>query len=281
MRSPNILETSIHNFDKHELTVKHSVKTRQPLISVIVCAHNEEEYVDKSLPKLIKALHSFNHEIIFIADRCTDDTVERAKRYGVKIIEKKWSTWEYSYAESLQSGFREVKGTYVGILDVDIAVSPNFFRDTLLSFKGNTASVAANVITYPDTFMNRIMYAWERTRRTAPLGREPYGAARLVLKEALQKIGGFRDVPTPDTDIDIRLENSGYKSVAIDSVKVYHVRQITLRTIVNGQINSGRGRYVLKLGFLRTFGHAFFRIRPFTICGWLLEWQREHLKHSD
>jgi len=254
------------------------VKTRQPLISVIVCAHNEEEYVDKCLPKLIRALHSFNYEIIFIADRCTDGTVERVKRYGVKVIEKNRSMWENSYAESLQLAFREAKGAHVGVVDVDIVVPPNFFKDALPIFRGRVASVATEVITYCDTLLNRIIYAWEKTRKIAPLGSEPYGAARVILKKALKEIHGFRDLPTPDTDIDMRLKKAGYKSVALHWIKAYHIRRITLRTIINGQINSGRGRYALKLGFLRTMGHAFFRIRPFTIGGWLLEWQRERRK---
>lgn len=254
------------------------MKTRQPLVSVIVCAHNEEEYVDKCLHKLIRALQSFNHEIILVADRCTDGTVERAKRYGVKVVEKNLSTWENSYAESLQIGFREVKGTHVSLIDADIVVPRNFFRDTLPIFKGKVASVAAEVVTYSSSTLNSIMHAWEKTRRIAPLGSEPYGAARVILKKALEHIHGFRDVPTPDTDIDLRLENAGFKSVSVPSMQVYHTRQITLRTIVNGQINSGRGRYALKLGFLRTLGHAIFRIRPFTIGGWVLEWQRRRRK---
>lgn len=62
--------------------------TRRPLISVICCAHNEEKYVDKSMPNLLKALKGFPYEIIFVADRCTDNTVEQVRKYKVKIIKK-------------------------------------------------------------------------------------------------------------------------------------------------------------------------------------------------
>ena len=58
--------------------------TRRPLISVICCAHNEEKYVDKSMPNLLKALKGFPYEIIFVADRCTDNTVEKVRKYKVK-----------------------------------------------------------------------------------------------------------------------------------------------------------------------------------------------------
>lgn len=63
--------------------------TQRPLISVICCAHNEEEYVDRCLPNLLRALEGFSYEIIFVADKCTDRTVERVRRYGkygVKVV---------------------------------------------------------------------------------------------------------------------------------------------------------------------------------------------------
>jgi cellulose synthase/poly-beta-1,6-N-acetylglucosamine synthase-like glycosyltransferase len=245
-----------------------------PLISVICCAHNEDEYVDKSVPRILSALKGFHFEIIFVADRCTDNTVDLVGKYNVKIIEKNWKKWENSYAESLQTGYRKAKGTHVSIIDADITVPVDFFRELLPVIKSDVTSVAANVVTYSDTFWNRVFHAWEKTYNLAPLGRVPRGAARVILKSALDDIDGFRDVPTPDTDVDIRLAKKGYKSVAKSAVKVYHLRHLSLRKMISGQINSGRGRYALDLGLLRTIGHGIFRFRPFVICGWLLERQR-------
>ena len=93
-----------------------------PLISVICCAHNEEEYVDRCLQNLSSALDGLSSEAIFVADRCTDGTAERAKRYDVKIIEKKWKRWRNSYSESLQTGYLHAKGIYISIIDADVVV---------------------------------------------------------------------------------------------------------------------------------------------------------------
>ncbi|RLI44517.1 hypothetical protein DRO69_07230 [Candidatus Bathyarchaeota archaeon] len=243
-----------------------------PLISVISCAHNEEEYVDKFFPNLLNALKNLSYEIIFVADRCTDDTVEKAKKYNVKIVEKKQKKWINGYAESLQFGFSYAKGMYVGIVDVDMIIPSNFFKDVMPMLRGNVASVAAQVITYPDTLWNRLMYAWEKTYRFAPLGRGRYGAARVILKKALDEINGFRDVFATDTDLDIRLAERGYRSVSTSAVKVYHARHMSLESMVNGQIRMGRGRYMVGYGFMRTMGHAIFRFRPFILGGWLMEW---------
>jgi glycosyltransferase involved in cell wall biosynthesis len=250
-------------------------KQKRPLISVIVCAHNEEKYIDKSLLNLTKALKEISSEIIFVADRCTDKTVEKAKKYPVKIIEKTWKKWENSYAEALQTGYANAKAIVVSIVDADIIVPPNFFKELIPLIEGQTVSVAAEIVTYPDPFLNRLMHAWEKTSKFAPLGKTPRGAARIILKKALDEINGFRDVLPPDTDIDLRFGEKGYKSIGTSKIKVYHIRRITLKKIIDGQINSGRGRYTLRISLVKTIGHAILRMRPLTIYGWLLERKRQ------
>jgi glycosyltransferase involved in cell wall biosynthesis len=247
-----------------------------PLISVICCAHNEEEYVGKSLSYLLNALKGFSAEVLFVADRCTDNTVDVARRYDVKVIEKTWKKWVNSYAESLQTGYLKAKGTYVSIIDADIAIPFNFFSD-LREFVGeDVASVAADVVAYPDTFWNQVFYAWEKTYNIAPLGKEPFGAARIILKEALDRIGGFQDVPAPDTNLDLLLAKEGYKSLAISVVKAYHLRHLSLKKMINGQIMNGRARYLLGINFKRTLAHSILRVRPLILQGWMMEWMNRN-----
>jgi glycosyltransferase involved in cell wall biosynthesis len=245
---------------------------KSPLISVICCGHNEEEYVDKSIPSVLKALHGIPYEVLFIADRCTDNTADAARKYNIRVIEKTWKNWKNSYAEALQTGYQEAKGIYVSILDADIVVPTNFFHDLLSMVRGEVASVAADVVTYPDTFWNRAFYAWEKTYYISPLGKEPHGAARLILASALDNIGGFQDVPSPDTNLDICLAKESYKSIAVPTLKTYHMRKLSLRKMISGQIRSGRARYVLGLSFKRTVGHSILRFRPLILQGWMLEW---------
>jgi len=100
-----------------------------PLISVICCAHNEEEHIDRFIPNLLKALKGFRFEIILIADRCTDKTVSKAEKYRIRIIEKRTRKWRNSYAESLQTGYINTRGFYIGIVDVDIILPITFFKN--------------------------------------------------------------------------------------------------------------------------------------------------------
>lgn len=246
----------------------------RPLISVICCAHNEEKYVERSMPHLIKALKGFSYEIIFVADRCTDSTVEKVRKYGAKLIEKDWKSWMNGYAECLQTGYLNSRGKYIGIVDVDVVVPATLFRTLMPVLKNRIASVDARIVTLPDTFWNRWRYAWEKTYDVAPLGRGHHGAARVIVKKVLDEILGFRDVFSVDTDVDLRLAERGYKSLTVSSVKVYHIRHISLKSMVKGQIRMGRGRYMIGYSFMKTVGHAIFRFRPFLLGGWFMEWVR-------
>jgi glycosyltransferase involved in cell wall biosynthesis len=252
---------------------------RKPMISVITCAHNEEKYVGKCLASVRRALRDFKGEIVFVADRCTDNTVEIAKRYNVeKLIMKDWKKWRNSYAEALLTGFLQSSGKYISIVDADIIVPNDFFEKMLPLFRDNIASVSAMVETYPSTLINRLYYAWERTHNLAPLGREPRGAARIIIREVLYEIGGFSDVPAPDTDLDIKIRKKGYKSIYFKGVKVWHIREINFKKIVSSQLGSGMARYNLGVGFMKTLGHSIFRVRPFVIYAWVIEWLRHKFK---
>ncbi|MCC6024150.1 MAG: glycosyltransferase [Thaumarchaeota archaeon] len=249
----------------------------QPIVSVIVCAHNEEKYVGKCLASVRRALKNFrgHGEVVFVADRCTDGTVEIAKKYKVeKLIVKKWKKWRNSYAESLQTGLIHASGEYVSIVDADIVLPEDFYEKMLPLLKGDVVSVSAMVETYPSTLINSIYRAWERTHELTPLGREPRGAARIVLGHVLREVGGFSDVPAPDTDLDIKIRRRGYKSIYYKGVRVWHIREISPKKVVSGQISSGVARYYLNVGFMRTLGHSVFRLRPFVVGAWVVEWLR-------
>ncbi|MEM2280939.1 MAG: hypothetical protein QXZ68_02990, partial [Candidatus Bathyarchaeia archaeon] len=144
-------------------------------------------------------------------------------------------------------------------------------NELLPLIKDNVASVSARVETYPSTLLNSIINAWEKTHEITPFLREPRGAARIIRKEILHKIGGFEDTAAPDTDLDIRLRKVGYQSIYNHKVSVWHIRENTIIKVINKQLSSGAARYNLKMGFLKTLAHSIFRLRPLVIYGWLIE----------
>lgn len=245
------------------------------VISVIMCAHNEEKYVGPALKSVKRALMNIDGEIIFVADRCSDKTVEIASKIGVdKLIVKDWKKWKNSYAESLQTGFLNSSGSHISIIDADILVPKNFFEMMLseLNEEKDVVSVSAMVETYPSNILNSIIRAWEKTHNISPFGREPRGAARIINRKVLLEIGGFKDVRAPDTDLDLRLRERRYKSKYVNKMKVWHIRKNTLSKVFKNQLSAGIARYELGITLMRTSAHTVFRMRPLVIYGWLYGW---------
>jgi cellulose synthase/poly-beta-1,6-N-acetylglucosamine synthase-like glycosyltransferase len=195
--------------------------------------------------------------------------VDKCERYEVEIVEKDYRKWRNSYAESLQLGLNHAKGKYIAIIDMDIIIPLDFFGVLLPMIRGNVASVAPMVSTYPSGVLNSIVSVWQKTYKLAPVGRGTYGI-RIVLKDALDEISGFKDVLAVDTDVDLRLERKGVKSIFTPLIKVYHMRRETWNSIVKKQIRAGQSRRMIRYGLLKTLAHAVFRLRPFVIAGWII-----------
>jgi glycosyltransferase involved in cell wall biosynthesis len=240
-------------------------------VTVLICAHNEESYIEKSLGGILRQ-SSPPTRIILIADRCTDETVAMAKRILPRnsiVMEKQKSMWQNSYAENLEIGRKNAVGEVLAIVDADILVPPLFLEKTSASYL-EWASVSALVRTDPSQgLMNRLVSIWERSYLFTPLGREARGGARSVSLRALAEVKGFRDVIAPDTDLDIRLKHHGKKVKMDTGLVALHLRKMSVKRSVFYQIRAGEARRQLGISPLRTLLHSIGRLRPFVLYGYL------------
>lgn len=240
-------------------------------VSIIMSIHNEAEYLNYSLGTL-KKIESQMKEFIVILDKCTDNSKDIVKKYfhNAKIIEKNICSWKNSYAENLQIGYKISAGSIICIHDADIKSPPEFLNELLKELKGNIKSVSPAIYTYKEASLtNLIHYYWEKTRKIAPLGEEPRGGVRVIIKGCLDEIGGFKDVIAPDTQLDIDLRSLGFQSKLCKNVICFHLRKITLRKTINTQIMSGKMRRQIGMPFWRVLGHSILRLRLFVIYGYL------------
>lgn len=240
-------------------------------VTVLICAHNEESYIETSLEGILRQ-SSPPTRIILIADKCTDETVAIARRILPRnsiILEKQKSIWKNSYAENLEIGRKNAIGEVLAIIDADILVPPLFLEKTSASCL-EWASVSALIQTDPSQgLMNRLISIWERSYLFTPLGREARGGARSVSMGALAQVAGFRDVMAPDTDLDIRLKQHGRKVKMDTSLVALHLRKMSLMRSVFYQIRAGEARRQLGISLLRTLLHSIGRLRPFVLYGYI------------
>ncbi len=240
-------------------------------VTVLICAHNEESYIRKSLEGILRQSIP-PARIILVADRCTDETVAVSKSMLPRnsiVIEKQKTLWKNSYAENLEIGRKSAIGEVLAIVDADILVPPSFLEKTSASC-AEWASVSALVRTDSDQgLMNYLVSLWERSYLFAPFGREARGGARSISMRALAGVAGFRDVIAPDTDLDIRLKEHGEKVKMDTSLVALHLRKMSLERSVFYQIKAGEARSQLGVSPLRTLLHSIVRLRPFVLYGYL------------
>jgi len=240
--------------------------------TVLVCAHNEEDYITDCLESIL------NQElpaglIIVVADRCTDRTVDLAKQQLTRsrslILQKDHLNWRNSISENLQLGFSSASGDALVIVDADMTIPPDFLMITVPQ-TDRFAVVSAIVRTDSSrSILNRLVSFWELTYSFSPLGEQPRGGARTISMRALRAVGGFRDVYAWETDLDIRLRRAGFKLKMEKGVVVLHRRRMTLARSIAYQIQAGRARRELGISRLRTLLHSIVRMRPFVLIGYL------------
>ncbi len=245
--------------------------------TVVVCAHNEEAYIENCLSSIIAQAVPASL-IILVLDRCTDRTGALASRIlndaKYVIIEKPVSKWKNSISENLELARQKAVGDGFVIVDADMAVPPHFL-EKLLPQLSEFASVSALAQTDRSrSFMNRLVSVWEWSYRIAPFGQQPRGGARAIARKSLDAIGGFRDVIAWDTDVDIRLSHAGYKVKLDTRLRVLHRRKMGLTQSIAYQVQAGKARRELGVSFNRTLLHSVARLRPFVLYGYIKEGNR-------
>jgi glycosyltransferase involved in cell wall biosynthesis len=235
--------------------------------SVAMCAHNEEKYIKKALESVF--LQTVKPEkVIVVLDRCTDRTGEIVKEFPVEVIEKREKRWENSYAENLELARLRIDSEFYAIVDADVVLEPDYFKVLLCEISDKDACIGGKIVTRSGTFLGRLISIWEKTYRFSP-SRRPRGCALLIRKNVLDMMGGFADVPAPDTYVQDKALKLGYGVRVTIKAEAHHIRDITLKKTIRAQFSAGMARYVQRKGLVRTFLHSLVRLRPFVFIGYL------------
>jgi glycosyltransferase involved in cell wall biosynthesis len=138
------------------LEAKYNFKSKimnKPLISVIIPAYNEANYIVNCLDSLANQIHSPEHEIIVCDNGSTDGTVELVKNHKLKprlVIES-----TRGVANARQAGLEVAQGEIIVSTDADCLFKTNWLEKIEIQFKDKTVvGVAGNY-----HFMNAPLWA--------------------------------------------------------------------------------------------------------------------------
>jgi cellulose synthase/poly-beta-1,6-N-acetylglucosamine synthase-like glycosyltransferase len=247
-------------------------------LTVLVPAHNEEDMIRDCLislmqmetPKEISEI-----EYVVVADRCEDKTEKIASSMGVKVLVKSFrGDYISPIAEAMAYGVENTNGELILKCDADIRAQKNALYKLLLHLTEDTGRVSSEVKTRTGKWwLDFLMWLRDINFRIAPLGENPRGAFTLFRRKVVEELKGFdKHNPTWDTAFDIRLKKAGYKVKKVKDITVLEFRRnLTLKRIINRQIEAGKSRKKLGISFIRTLLHAIFRGRIFVLYGYLIE----------
>jgi glycosyltransferase involved in cell wall biosynthesis len=177
------------------------------MISIITPAHNEEQFIEKSLCSVKTATKEVDEDIehIVVLNRCTDKTGEIAARFGAKIIIED----SKNMSRIRNKGVEASKGNIVVTLDADSQMTPNM----LVEVKKNLDSgkyIGGGVKILPERISLGIIFSLAVVAPFVLWHRISAGMF-WCLKKDFDAIGGFDENLACIEDIDFgkRLKKYG------------------------------------------------------------------------
>lgn len=187
-------------------------------ISIIIPAHNEEDYIKEALESVIAADFDGSKEIIVVDDGSDDKTAEIASSFSqVKLIQ----TAHSGKAASMNRALSEAKGELVAIVDGDSSISKNSLKELALEVARDNVAAACCPVKVKNRknficmwlhiaeiyfSLMRGLFSKINANITTP------GPLSVYRKKELLSVGGFSTQGySEDADVTIRLIRKGYK----------------------------------------------------------------------
>jgi len=165
------------------------------MLSIIIPALNEQQYLPSLLGSIIRQSPSVAHEIVITDAGSQDRTVEIALSYGCTVVPGGLA------AKGRNQGGKAAKGDLFLFLDPEVLLPHGFLKRILSEFKERNLDIASCAIepivekwmprlTFPRFFFD-LLYNWP-----ARLSQNvfPYASAVLLVKKSIhEKLGGFNE----------------------------------------------------------------------------------------
>lgn len=240
-------------------------------ISGVMAVHNDAEYLRYSLPALRGIPFD---ELIFVLDRCTDESEEVVRRMapeGSEIVFKEEQHWVFTRAgESFQMGFDRATNDVVFALGADLiltrrainvavdlmgnpGVGSVFFGFTQRPIRGVWRRVHEEYI----NFLKRYLLD-----RVSPY-RMMFTTGVYCFRRSLARL---RDSPAEYDDLHNQIRARGYKAVYVPDAGIVHLRAGLSR---EKQIWHGRVRAKLGEPLMKVALHSTINLKPWTLITYL------------
>ncbi|MBI2558012.1 glycosyltransferase family 2 protein [Candidatus Woesearchaeota archaeon] len=159
----------------------------KPKITIITIAHNEEQYIDKSIQSILNQNFK-NFELIVVDDHSTDKTFDKIVSINDKRLIVIRNEAQLGPVESRNRGIKQSKGEYIFFTDGDCYPHPDWLSEGLKAFrKFKCVGVEGKIIMNAETGAIS-----EKIVRNITGGEYMTGNV-AYRKDILDRIGGFNE----------------------------------------------------------------------------------------
>lgn len=215
---------------------------------IIIPAHNEEAFLEKTLQSLVKQTF-LPKKIIVVNDASTDATQNIIQKFSEKygFIESVYFDSEKFHApgskviNAFYKGFERLDENFdiIGKFDADIVLPPNYFENVLALFSSDEKIGIAGGNLYIEKETGWVFESIsEKTKVRGPI--------KLYRKECFEAIGGLKKSIGWDTVDELLAQYHGWKIKTDESLRVKHLKP-------TGKVYSKASRHKQ--------GEAFYRMR--------------------
>jgi glycosyltransferase involved in cell wall biosynthesis len=140
----------------------------RPLVSIIMPAYNAQSFIEEAIISVIDQTYD-NWELIIINDGCTDETIERIKRFDdIRIKTVFQENGGVSSARNL--GLSLIQGQYLCFLDADDILPPNSIQSRITIFDQiENISFVDGKVDFLDTELKKIIKTYLPNFKGNPL----------------------------------------------------------------------------------------------------------------
>src|SRR3989339_152904 len=131
---------------------------KQFLVSIVIPVHNEEANISPLLLRLNQVIAKYNHEIIFVDDGSSDQTLTVLKEQVKKNSKLKILSFNrnFGHQAALSCGYEHAKGDCVITIDADLQDPPEIIDEMIEKWQQGYEIVYAKRKTRQDTLFKKL-----------------------------------------------------------------------------------------------------------------------------
>lgn len=190
------------------------LRSKTPLVSVIIACKNNAEYIEKSLESVLRQTYK-KYELIIVDNYSNDGTFEIAKKYTSQVYQlgPERST-QFNY------GFKKSRGELIYRIGAEFVLEPDVIEKCVNKIKEGYDALAVHNRSKGESLWAQVRYLERESYRND----DTIVAVRFMRRSVFKNIGMFDEdlIAGEDFDLHNRIVQAGYKWKHVDAVE-YHL----------------------------------------------------------